>query len=152
MQKLLDLMTGLRKIRENIPRRETVAHVFKERREFVSGRRRMAVRAMIRGDAVLTLELPPHRCPACASRSMRARTLSGRATPSPSSSRQPVMRSLLWKLTSRSAYAGRAPRSRMHLGSRSCMRLRSRRSCSISLTRLRSCSSRRASCSGRLRG
>ena len=36
MQKLLDLMTGLRKIRENIPRRETVAHVFKERREFVS--------------------------------------------------------------------------------------------------------------------
>lgn len=36
MQKLLDLMTGLRKIRENIPRRETVAYVFKERREFVS--------------------------------------------------------------------------------------------------------------------
>ncbi|TFK82012.1 hypothetical protein K466DRAFT_531014, partial [Polyporus arcularius HHB13444] len=36
MQKLLDLMTGLRKIRENIPRRETVAYVFKERREFMS--------------------------------------------------------------------------------------------------------------------
>ena len=35
MQKLLDLMTGLRKIRENIPRKETVANVFKERREFV---------------------------------------------------------------------------------------------------------------------
>ena len=28
-------MTGLRKIRENIPRKETVANVFKERREFV---------------------------------------------------------------------------------------------------------------------
>ena len=36
MQKLLDLMTGLRKIRENIPRRQTVSSVFKERREFVS--------------------------------------------------------------------------------------------------------------------
>ncbi|KAH9857776.1 hypothetical protein C2E23DRAFT_881345 [Lenzites betulinus] len=36
MQKLLDLMTGLRKIRENIPRKETVANVFKERREFMS--------------------------------------------------------------------------------------------------------------------
>ncbi|KAH9946389.1 uncharacterized protein BXZ73DRAFT_37522 [Epithele typhae] len=36
MQKLLDLMTGLRKIRENIPRKETVSSVFKERREFMS--------------------------------------------------------------------------------------------------------------------
>nr|VWO99075.1 ATP-dependent RNA helicase CshA (EC [Ganoderma boninense] len=36
LQKLLDLMTGLRKIRENIPRKETVANVFKERREFMS--------------------------------------------------------------------------------------------------------------------
>ena len=36
MQKLLDLMTGLRKIRENIPRKETVSNVFKERRDFVS--------------------------------------------------------------------------------------------------------------------
>ncbi|KAI0928180.1 hypothetical protein AcW2_004274 [Taiwanofungus camphoratus] len=36
LQKLLDSMTGLRKIRENIPRRETVASVFKERREFMS--------------------------------------------------------------------------------------------------------------------
>ncbi|KAI0781250.1 hypothetical protein BD413DRAFT_462963 [Trametes elegans] len=36
MQKMLDLMTGLRKIRENIPRKETVANVFKERREFMS--------------------------------------------------------------------------------------------------------------------
>ncbi|OCH95253.1 hypothetical protein OBBRIDRAFT_614539 [Obba rivulosa] len=36
LQKLLDLMTGLRKIRENIPRKETVANVFNERREFMS--------------------------------------------------------------------------------------------------------------------
>ncbi|KAI0637282.1 hypothetical protein C8Q77DRAFT_1050225 [Trametes polyzona] len=36
MQKLLDVMTGLRKIRENIPRKETVSNVFKERREFMS--------------------------------------------------------------------------------------------------------------------
>ncbi|KAH9951443.1 hypothetical protein B0H21DRAFT_776136 [Amylocystis lapponica] len=36
LQKLLDLMTGLRKIRENIPRKETVASVFNERREFMS--------------------------------------------------------------------------------------------------------------------
>ena len=41
MQKLLDLMTGLRKIRENIPRKETVAKVFKERREFVRDASRM---------------------------------------------------------------------------------------------------------------
>ncbi|KIJ69535.1 hypothetical protein HYDPIDRAFT_145711 [Hydnomerulius pinastri MD-312] len=36
IQKILDLMTGLRKIRENIPRKETVASVLKERREFIS--------------------------------------------------------------------------------------------------------------------
>ncbi|KAH7921497.1 hypothetical protein BV22DRAFT_1038618 [Leucogyrophana mollusca] len=36
LQKILDLMTGLRKIRENIPRKETVTPVLKERREFVS--------------------------------------------------------------------------------------------------------------------
>lgn len=35
LQKLLDLMTGLRKVRENIPRKETVASVFKQRRELV---------------------------------------------------------------------------------------------------------------------
>jgi hypothetical protein len=33
---MLDLMTGLRKIRENIPRKITVTDVTKERREFVS--------------------------------------------------------------------------------------------------------------------
>lgn len=32
---MLDLMTGLRKIRENIPRKLTVSDVIKERREFV---------------------------------------------------------------------------------------------------------------------
>jgi hypothetical protein len=36
LQKTLDLLSGLRKIRENIPRKETVAEVFKERRELVS--------------------------------------------------------------------------------------------------------------------
>ncbi|TFK55317.1 hypothetical protein OE88DRAFT_1780799 [Heliocybe sulcata] len=36
LQKVLDLLTGLRKVRENIPRKETVASVFKERRELVS--------------------------------------------------------------------------------------------------------------------
>ncbi|KAG2147365.1 hypothetical protein BD769DRAFT_1415945 [Suillus cothurnatus] len=36
MQKILDLMTGLRKIRENIPRKETIASVLKERKEFIS--------------------------------------------------------------------------------------------------------------------
>jgi len=36
VQKLLDAMTGLRKIRENIPRKETVSNVFGERREFMS--------------------------------------------------------------------------------------------------------------------
>ncbi|KAF7796785.1 hypothetical protein EIP86_007969 [Pleurotus ostreatoroseus] len=36
LQNLLDLLTGLRKIRENIPRKVTVADVFKERREFMS--------------------------------------------------------------------------------------------------------------------
>lgn len=35
IQKILDLMTGLRKIRENIPRKETIASVMKERKEFV---------------------------------------------------------------------------------------------------------------------
>lgn len=35
VQKLLDLMTGLRKVRENIPRKETVAAVFQQRRELV---------------------------------------------------------------------------------------------------------------------
>ncbi|KAJ3748883.1 hypothetical protein DFH05DRAFT_612900 [Lentinula detonsa] len=36
LQKLLDLFTGLRKIRENIPRRETVIEVVEQRRELVS--------------------------------------------------------------------------------------------------------------------
>ncbi|KAJ3777872.1 hypothetical protein FB446DRAFT_77222 [Lentinula raphanica] len=36
LQKLLDLFTGLRKIRANIPRRETVIEVADQRREFVS--------------------------------------------------------------------------------------------------------------------
>ncbi|KAH8108201.1 hypothetical protein BXZ70DRAFT_46056 [Cristinia sonorae] len=36
MQKILDLLTGLRKIRENIPRREAVMDVFAERRAFMS--------------------------------------------------------------------------------------------------------------------
>ncbi|KAG1883151.1 hypothetical protein F4604DRAFT_1741037 [Suillus subluteus] len=36
IQKILDLMTGLRKIRENIPRKETIASVLKERKEFIS--------------------------------------------------------------------------------------------------------------------
>ena len=36
MQKILDLLTGLRKIRENIPRQETVVDVFTERRAFVT--------------------------------------------------------------------------------------------------------------------
>lgn len=35
LQKLLDLMTGLRKVRENIPRKETVSAVFQQRRELV---------------------------------------------------------------------------------------------------------------------
>ncbi|KAF7968424.1 hypothetical protein HWV62_3631 [Athelia sp. TMB] len=36
LQKLLDLMTGLRKVREHIPRKETVAAVYEQRRELVS--------------------------------------------------------------------------------------------------------------------
>ena len=36
LQAVLDIMTGIRKIRENIPIRETVAPVLTERREFVS--------------------------------------------------------------------------------------------------------------------
>ncbi|KZT66828.1 hypothetical protein DAEQUDRAFT_729793 [Daedalea quercina L-15889] len=36
VQRLLDGMTGLRKIRENIPRKETVSNVFNERRDFMS--------------------------------------------------------------------------------------------------------------------
>ncbi|THH09172.1 hypothetical protein EW146_g8766 [Bondarzewia mesenterica] len=36
LQNTLDLMTGLRKVRENIPVKETVSSVFSERREFVS--------------------------------------------------------------------------------------------------------------------
>jgi len=36
LQKILDLMTGLRKVRENIPRKETVVPVFKQRRELMS--------------------------------------------------------------------------------------------------------------------
>ncbi|EKM55792.1 uncharacterized protein PHACADRAFT_184561 [Phanerochaete carnosa HHB-10118-sp] len=36
LQNIFDLMTGLRKIRKSIPRKLTVAEVFKERREFMS--------------------------------------------------------------------------------------------------------------------
>jgi hypothetical protein len=37
MQVMLDLMTGVRKIREHIPIREAVSNVMKDRREFVCG-------------------------------------------------------------------------------------------------------------------
>ncbi|KAI0047054.1 hypothetical protein FA95DRAFT_1493111 [Auriscalpium vulgare] len=36
LQHILDIMTGIRKVRENIPIQETVLSVFRERREFVS--------------------------------------------------------------------------------------------------------------------
>lgn len=35
LQTMLDLMTGLRKVRENIPVKETISTVFSERRDFV---------------------------------------------------------------------------------------------------------------------
>lgn len=45
-RKLLDGMTGLRKIRENIPRKETVSNVFNERRDFVSTQHTVGAHAL----------------------------------------------------------------------------------------------------------
>lgn len=36
MQRLLDIMTGLRKVRENVPREEAIVNVLLERRDMVS--------------------------------------------------------------------------------------------------------------------
>ena len=36
MQRLLDIMTGLRKVRENVPREEAIVNVLSERRDLVS--------------------------------------------------------------------------------------------------------------------
>ena len=36
MQRLLDIMTGLRKVRENVPREEAIVNVLSERRDMVS--------------------------------------------------------------------------------------------------------------------
>ena len=36
MQRLLDIMTGLRKVRESVPREEAIVNVLSERRDMVS--------------------------------------------------------------------------------------------------------------------
>lgn len=36
MQRLLDIMTGLRKVRESVPREEAIVNVLSERRDLVS--------------------------------------------------------------------------------------------------------------------
>lgn len=36
MQRLLDIMTGLRKVRENVPKEEAIVNVLSERRDMVS--------------------------------------------------------------------------------------------------------------------
>lgn len=36
MQRLLDIMTGLRKVRENVPREVAIVNVLSERRDLVS--------------------------------------------------------------------------------------------------------------------
>lgn len=36
MQRFLDIMTGLRKVRENLPREEAIVNVLSERRDLVS--------------------------------------------------------------------------------------------------------------------
>ena len=36
MQRLLDIMTGLRKVREDVPREEAIVNVLSERRDMVS--------------------------------------------------------------------------------------------------------------------
>lgn len=36
MQRLLDIMTGLRKVRENVPREEAIINVLSERRDMAS--------------------------------------------------------------------------------------------------------------------
>jgi len=36
MQRLLDIMTGLRNVRENVPREEAIVNVLSERRDLVS--------------------------------------------------------------------------------------------------------------------
>lgn len=36
MQRLLDIMTGLRKVREDVPREEAIVNVLLERRDMVS--------------------------------------------------------------------------------------------------------------------
>jgi len=36
MQRLLDIMTGLRRVRENVPREEAIVNVLSERRDLVS--------------------------------------------------------------------------------------------------------------------
>jgi hypothetical protein len=41
MQRLLDIMTGLRKVREDVPREEAIVNVLSERRDMVSCNQRL---------------------------------------------------------------------------------------------------------------
>ncbi|KAF8061044.1 hypothetical protein FPV67DRAFT_1453065 [Lyophyllum atratum] len=56
LQRLLDLLTGIRKIRENIPRKETVEEVIPQRREMMSSRQSLPQFIPSVRDAFRTLE------------------------------------------------------------------------------------------------
>ena len=80
LQDMLDHLSGLRKIRENIPRKVTVTQVFNERREFASP---FLHRTMV--SLKLITYLSSHsRCPASVSLFLRVSMLSKRENLCPS--------------------------------------------------------------------
>jgi hypothetical protein len=98
MHTMLDILTGLRKIREHIPVREAVSGVVNDRREFVRGRLSLGPTS-----ACLIHEATHcYRYLVYASRCMPVNTLSGRASRCRSSSRVPGTRVLRSSLASNS--------------------------------------------------
>jgi hypothetical protein len=71
MQRLLDIMTGLRKVRENVPKEEAIVNVLSERRDMVS----------FILDLLLSPPISLSRFLAFASACLLVRTLSGVGSP-----------------------------------------------------------------------
>ena len=139
MQGMLDILTGLRKIREHIPVREAISGVVNERREFVRGCPSLGPTSV----CLMHEATCCHRYLVYASRCTPVNMLSVRASRCRNSSRLPGTR------VPRSSRASNSPCTfhSVSLGCRTCMSLRRAKYSHTSSIRLKICSASVDHCS-----
>lgn len=144
MQGMLDILTGLRKIREHIPVREAVTGVVNERREFVRGCPSLGPTSV----CLMHESTYCHRYLVYVSRCTRVNMHSGRASRCRNSSLLPGTR------VPRSSRASNSPCTfhSVSLGCRTCMWLRRAKYNHTSSMRLKICSVSADHCSVPPRG